>query len=390
MAVALCLIPLCAHAVDGIHYPWKFGVLSDTHAAWGFGLCGGVSNTLPLRACVDTLNSMGVDFCILNGDWGGGQVWLLHQKQIDSLYAALITRAQFPIWPVLGNHEAHKDDTLAVVNPYAQAIARFPGYFQGKNYYYKDWKNLRFIALNTNVNYDVHDPGDYLVNNPFGYSAIGGVPALDYDGLHSATGTQRVWLANTLATRNKNHWLLVGGHRGVYGSSANNPYRYNYNAGRAGRYVKQMEDSLLTGERGAMIFGDEHLPHWLTYAIRDSALAGPTEKGFFHFTVASGSGAREGDSTEVFGGAGLQSFVYYDTATVSNQGRTRGGWLENMTLADDLGLPCQFTFAVGTVTGDHMFLEFFRTWTEADSGAVGYNGAGHHSLITWATLSRDN
>lgn len=395
--LAALLIVLCLATPDksealnpGIQYPWRFGILSDTHAAWGFGTCGGVRNTKPLRACTDTLNTLHVDFCILNGDWGGGHILASHQAQIDSLYAALLNRATFPIYPVLGNHEALGTDTVTVGgNPYASAINRFPSYFNGQDYYVRDWKNVRFVALQTNVDYDVGSPDDYRVNNPFNYAQTGGVAKYDWDGLHASTGTQRQWIAtNALRGRDKSHWLIIGGHRGIYGSSANNAARHNYNAGRSGRYVKQMEDSLITGERGLMISGDQHLPVWLTYAIKDSALVGATTKGFYHMIVASGAGARVADSTEVFGGAGLQAFAYYDQTT-RNRGRTSGGWFEAMTLANDPGLPCAFTWALCTVYGDVIQIEFFRTWTAADAGATGYTGAGTHKLISKHTLSRD-
>ncbi len=371
----------------GIVYPWRFGILSDTHCGWAFGTCGGIRNLPPLRACVDTLNALHVDFAILNGDWGGGYATVTHQANIDSLYAVFLNRATFPVFPVLGNHEAISSDTLTTgQNPYASAIARFPQYFVGRNYYLQDWKNVRFVATQTNVDYDVSSPDDYRVNNP---TYGGSVPRYDWDGMHSAAGAQRAWLgASALRGRDKSHWLIFGGHRGIYGSSANDPARHKYNAGRSGRYVKQAEDSLTVGERGLMISGDQHIPVWLTKAIADSAVVGATAKGFYHMIVASGSGARAADSTEVFGGPGLQAFAYYDQTT-RNRGRTSQGWLESMTVANDPGLPCQFTWALCTVWGDLIQIEFFRTYTSASAGSTGYPGANRHRLISRHTLSRD-
>jgi len=369
----------------GIQYPWRFGILSDTHCGWGFGQCGGVGNTVPLRACVDTLNSLHVDFCILNGDWAGGHVMVNHAAQVESLYAAMLNRVTFPVFPVLGNHEAIDPDTLLGGNPYASAIARFPQYFVGRNYYLQDWKNVRFVAMQTNVDYDVGDPEDYRVNNP---TYGGSVPSYDWDGLHASGGAERTFLTGALSGRPGSHWLVFGGHRGIYGSSANNATRHNYNAGRAGRYVKQAEDALATGERGLIISGDQHIPVWLTKAIADSAIVGATAKGFYHMIVASGSGARVADSTEVFGGSGLSAFVYYDQTT-RNRGRTSAGWLESMTVANDRGFPCEFTWTLCTVYGDVIKLEFFRTYTAASAGSTGYPGANRHRLISVHTLSRD-
>lgn len=376
----------------GIQYPWRFAIMSDTHTGWGYGVCGGVSNTTPLRACVDTLNTLGVDFAILNGDWGGGgPAWINHQKQIDSLYAAFLSRTRFPVFPVLGNHEAHRDDSLAFGgNPYAQAIARFPGYFQGKNYYYKDHKNVRFIALQNNVNYDTWSEDDYRINNPAGYAAPGGVPGMDYDGIHSPSGSERTWLRTALETRPYGHWLVIGAHRGVFGSDLNHTMRHNYNASRGVRYMKQISGALEDGERALCLQGDQHLPVWFTHAISDSVMANGAGKGVHYLTVASGAGVRTGDSTEVFGGVGLMSFVYHDTLGADrNRGRTRGLWAESLTDAQDAGLPCQFTWALATVFGDMMLVEVFRTWTAADAGTPGYAGAGRHSRITWHTLYRD-
>lgn len=377
-----------------ITYPWRFAHLSDTHVKWGFGGTSQYPNSLALRAVTDTLNYLrthgGMDFCLLTGDWAGGHTIVAHQTQIDSLYAAFINRATFPILPVMGNHEAIEADTLLGRNPFQQAQDRFQQWFQGRNYYTFKWKNVQWIALQNNVNYDITSDTDYGVDAP---TYGGSVPGRDWDGIHAKTGTERKWLAATLAARDRSDWLLIGMHRPTYGSNLNNATRHNYNAGRGERFIKQVEDSLRSDERGIVFCGDQHIPVWLTKAIRDSSIASATGKGLYHSIVASGSGAREADTTEVFGGAGLQAFLYQDLDGVGNSlrnyGRTTGKWADTLSAVGFKGLTYQFTWSLCTVYGDQIQIEYFMTFMPLDAGNAQYRGAWKHRRIGSYTLYRD-
>ncbi len=377
-----------------ITYPWRFAHLSDTHVKWGFGGTSQYPNSLALRAVTDTLNYLrthgGMDFCLLTGDWAGGHTTVAHQAQIDSLYAALINRATFPILPVMGNHEAIEADTLLGRNPFQQAQDRFQQWFQGRNYYTFKWKNVQWIALQNNVNYDITSDTDYGVDAP---TYGGSVPGRDWDGIHAKTGAERKWLAATLAARDRSDWLLIGMHRPTYGSNLNNATRHNYNAGRGERFIKQVEDSLRSDERGIVFCGDQHIPVWLTKAIRDSSIASATGKGLYHSIVASGSGAREADTTEVFGGAGLQAFLYQDLDgagnSLRNYGRTTGKWADTLSAVGFKGLTYQFTWSLCTVYGDQIQIEYFMTFMPLDAGNAQYRGAWKHRRIGSYTLYRD-
>jgi hypothetical protein len=356
---------------------------------WAFG---GTSprNSVPFGDVVDTLNALGADFCILAGDWAEDINYTNTNANADS-FTAIISRAEFDWLPVLGNHEAIPSDTLLQVSPYLTAMGRFPSQFEGNPYYKRDHKNIRFIALQNNVNYNVTSSGDYRVNNPTTYAApTGGVTGSDYDGITVTASPQRVFLTNALATRDKAHWLLVSAHRPTYGLRAGDTSRLNFGRAAMGTgYINVIEDSLKSDERFLFLGGDKHQSLYLTHAIRDSAIVAATAKGGHHMGVASGSGSRTGDSTGVFAGAWLMDILARkDGADTQYHGHTSTAWHDTLTSAD-AGYAHAFTWALFTVYGDALMVEVFRTWTTASAGHGQYTGARNHKLITRRTLRRD-
>jgi hypothetical protein len=285
-------------------------------------------------------------------------------------------------------------DTLLGINPYNASRNRFLNRFRGGNYYMEDHKNIRFVALQTNANYDVAASTDYRVNNPTTYAApTGGVTGYDYDGITVSSSPQRVFLRNALATRDKSHWFIVGGHRGTYGPRGGDDGRRNL--GRAARgtgYINEVEDSLITGERCLFLMGDKHINVVLTQPIADSAVVSGTTKGGYHMMVSSGAGARSADTTGVFAGAWLMDILARKEASADPLtpffGHTSTAWADTITQADG-GKDHVFTWALFTVHADCMLVEVFRTFTTASAGHAQYRGAGNHRLITSRTIRRD-
>lgn len=372
----------------GIAYPWRFAYVTDTHLAWPFG---GTSprTTYQMRQMIDTLNTIGVDFMVWGGDWAEDVFYVNAAGNYDSLLV-LKSLARFPWWPVIGNHEALPSDTLQRINPYAtaQAIPAVSGYLDASRYYSRSWKNVTFVALQTNCAY-AKLSDDYRVNNPTTYAVpTGGLTGYDYDGITVTTSPQRVFLRNLLHLRDKSHWLVEAFHRGPYGTNANNEFRYNFVKNlRTTHFIKESEDSLVTGERMLCLQGDQHQGLWFTKAIKDSAIAGATTKGGYHLIVTSAGATRPADTTECFGGSGLLGYLHSNGSNTALIGRTTTTWSDALTVATDPDMTHLWTWTLCTVYGDLMLIQVFRTFTTNTSSAVRLGGK--HRLISQYTISRD-
>lgn len=370
-------------------FPWRFAYVTDAHLGWP---AAGLSprSTYQFGHAIDSMSVAGIDFLILGGDYaedilhGGG----FGDESSDSL-TAIMARSRFQWWPIVGNHETVTD--TATTEPPAYAIARFPSFYGARTpYYVRDWKNLRFVSLDNCVNYDVNSTADYLLNNPFGNGAE--VPGRDFYGMGATSGTQRTWLRAQLAGRNKNRWLIVGQHRQNYGSDRNASSRHNWNSGplRGTGYIKEIEDSLKTDERGIILAGDHHLPLWFTVALRDSTKATATGKGLYHISTSAAGAARQADSTEAISGAWLQAALFADPDGTNNlNGHTSTTWSDALAFGDDPDWQKTWCWQLFTVWGDAMMVETFRVYTSRSAGATGYNGAGHSRLIDRRMITRD-
>lgn len=385
-------------------YPWRFAYCSDVHLGWTFGGTT-IRTTYNFGKFIDTLNAIkkyapgGLDFMVLGGDYAEDALrstTLYGPTAIESL-AACQSRTLIPWWPVVGNHELviniddpAENDTISY-EPTIRAINRFPAFFYARHpYYSKTWKNLDFMALNNCVNYDVASNLDYLANNPFGNGAE--VPGLDFYGMAATSGTERTAMRTFLANRSKARWLIVAQHRANYGSDANSSNRYNWNSGplRSTGYIKEIEDSLKTDERGIILFGDQHLPLWFTRAMRDSAVASGTGKGLYHIGVSGSGGARPADSTEAISGAWLQACLFGASGGVTAlRGHTSTAWSDTLSAKSDRDAMRTWTWQLYTVYADVIEVETFRVYTSLSSGSGYYTGAGSNRLIDRRTITRD-
>lgn len=384
----------------GITYPWRFAYVTDTHCRWVFGggASDGIWNDYQLGKFIDSMNVAGIDFMILGGDWAEDifpEVTAGRANQ-DS-FEAKLAAANFTIYPVIGNHETSQGTDLTADTtagtPFRAAENRWGTYFNSaQRWYYKDHKNIRFIALQNCANVDTGATSDYILLNPFNSY---GFKRNDYDGITDATSPQRIDLASYLGGRDKSHWVITAAHRAIYGSDANSTNRLSLRSQMRGDgYIKQIEDSLGTGERGLNLVGDQHIPLWFTVSIEDSSLSSATEKGLYHFMVASGSGARLPDSTEYLGNTSLAAFLgRYNNAGLTNDmmGRTSAGWADTLTQNGYTGDVGWFwTGALFTVYGDHILVETFAVQTSRTAGHAQHRGAGALRLVDSRTITRDN
>lgn len=374
----------------GIQYPWRFGYCTDAHINWNFG--GTTYRTgMMFGRMVDTLNTIGVDFMIMGGDWAEDLFTGNTQASVDSL-TNIVARARFPMWPVMGNHEALASDTLLQRDPYYDSMRRepFASSFGGNPWHTKSWKNVDFIALEDNANRSINSGDDYRVNNPTTYAApTGGVTGYDYHGITNTASPQRLALTDFLKNRKKSHWTIVAAHRPAYGSNANSLSRYSMKYRlRQDHFVKQVEDSMGTGERCLFLFGDQHIPLWFTKAIRDSALASSTGKGGYHLIVNGSGGARTADTTEVIGGTGMLSYLYSNAGSTANIGRTSTAWADTVTNAGYANRTRFWTWSLFTVYADNIRVDTFITfWPDVPNK---YSKGGKHRLIDSRTITRDN
>ena len=377
----------------GIKYPWRFAYVTDTHVNWPNG---GISprNSYMFTRCVDTLNTLhstaiGMDLLVLGGDWDESSMYGNLAANADS-FVAITNRARFMIYPVPGNWEALASDTLLAVNPYRTSTSRFSAMFGGRNYWYTDWKNARFVALQDNANYSVDQSTDYRRNNPTTYAApTGGVTGYDYDGITVSTSPQRVMLQAAMDGKDDSHWIIVAAHRPCFGSSINVASRHNFTHNyKQNSWLHDIESRLGTGERGLCLLGDQHIPLWFTRAIYDSTIASATGKGLYHLIVASGSAARQADTTEMLGGASLAAFLYWKDTPARLIGRTSTAWADTVTLLGDAKIDYHWTWSLMTVYADHIMVETFRTFDGVTPSK--YHLGGQHRLIDRRTISRDN
>lgn len=146
---------------------------------------------------------------------------------------------------------------------------------------------------------------------------------------------------------------------------------------------------MATGERCLFLFGDQHLNLWFTKAIRDSALASATGKGGYHLIVNGSGGARRADTTEVFGGPGLASFLVSEPSGLDRYiGRTSTAWADTVTAAGYANRTRFWTWSLLTVYADNIRVDTFVTfWPDAPSK---YTKGGNHRLIDSRTITRDN
>jgi hypothetical protein len=388
LLLALLLLPAHAEAAERRVYPWRFAYVTDKHAQWPAG--GTVTRNMAMfGAMVDSIESLGVDLLIDGGDWGEQSLVDNSNGATDSL-TAILARFSGTYLPIMGNWEAIAADTVLQRNPYQSAQDRFPAVFGGRNYWKRDHKNVRVIALQNVANVDVGASTDYRINNPTTYAApTGGITGIDWDGITVTTSPQRVALAGwTEPADVGSRWVIVVSHRMIYGTEVGNPTRHNL--GRAARgtgYVKAVEDSLPTGRRALFLCGDQHVNHILTRAIRDSALAGATEKGGYHFIVSSGGGARSGDTTDVPANF-YESYWFRESGDALTNGLSTD-WADTLTLNGDPGLPYVWTWALFTVHGDDIQVETFRTFTSDSEDNAQYTGHLSHRLMNRRTIRRD-
>lgn len=341
-------------------------------------------NWYQLRHFVDSMNVAGCAFGIVAGDWAH-DIWMGVPEWADSAYSAM-NRAHFPWYRAMGNHEAFTADTLAHLNPYAGAGARFGI----PNYYFLDVKNLRLIFLQNSCNYNITSSTDYQVNNPW-YG--GRIPGYDWDGITDPNSPQRQMLATAMAGLNGRIPVLVA-HRPTYGSNDNTPSRLSFGRGARGTgYIHSAELALATGHRGLGLFADQHIT-LCTEAIFDSAVAAKNGRGFYHNQVNSGSGLRICDSTNTFvaGTPWLQCYVC-DKEGTSNPtltaARTSKGIEETITSTNDPDCDYRWFAMTFDVRGDAIVRRVWRVYSPRSSGAPGYRGAGALVMVDERTLYMD-
>lgn len=383
----------------GIPSRYYGGVLMDTHSRWPSGGCDGCfpftgalqygRNDSCLAAVVDTLNELGAMFCILNGDWAEDLMYANANANADS-FAAITARAQFEWWPVMGNHEALAKDTTG--NPYSTAAERFPSKFGLHNWWTKDYRNIRFFATQNNCNYDVHDAADYRVNNPF---SGGVVPGYDYDGITVPASAQRVALhAAADSTARGGKWLVVAGHRPVYGTRSAVDSRWPLlSQGRGTGFIRAIEQRITSWERFPYFGADEHLPVWHTVAVRDSGLAAPGTSGGYHLMCVSGGGVRQADTTDCFaaGTTWLSAYLATDKDDGTRfLGRTSTAVADTMSEEANPNRRFEFTWMLLTIEADRMRIQTFLCQSHRSSGWSEYTGAGAHLLLDDMWIRRDN
>ena len=387
---------------SGVHYPWRFARVSDPHWGWA-GAGSPLRNWGALRAVEDTLNTIGIDFLLISGDWSwNGRLSSNAEHCADSL-AVWLARKDFPVYACLGNHEADTADTLLHRNPYHNAKAAYPDWMPGAtgdvNWWKLDHKGYRFIFVQNNSEFGGACNAEtqcYGNNNP----SYGVRHHEDYDGITVPTSAQRLAIASwTSAASRQGRRLFVVGHRHIYGSNHAAVTRPNQPQGRGTGFIKAVEDSLGAHERGVFLGGDQHIPMWDNWAICDSAAAVAGGRGLYHCMSDMSGNSRSADSTTSvdIAASQLQAWSFFDSDEYASGYRVDGGAPfypdkiinEASSLFEDPGCDHVFTWELYTVYGDYVLLEVFRVWTADSEGWTHYPGSGHHTRINWNTLTLD-
>lgn len=372
--------------VTSLRYPASYWTVGCIHLGYAGG---GTSprNYYQFRTLVDSLNAAwtasanNVEALVVNGDWteDGIQIEPFRGDSLSSIYNS----AKFRMLFNLGNHEALASDTLNGVSPYTTALLRFPELFNGKQWYSVDTDHFRLIMLNNNANYDVNDPSDYRVNNPFNLPEPDGLHGMDHAGIAFSNSNQRKFLTSALNDLGLRAPVLFG-HRAIYGSNANAESRHNFISAATGSgYIRYFEQQLAAGRAAESNEADQHLKI-LTERMIDGALASASQGGVYHNQDISGFGLRTIDTTTVIsaGSQGYKSYIGINPSTGNTaRARTSTGIPEQWNTSNDPDLLKAWFATEHQYWGDYVLVKTYRVWTANSAGAPGYNGAGNLKLV---------
>jgi len=361
---------------------WYFGVIGCPHWNWNLGGTT-VRNSIMLAAVIDTLNDLGAKFLLMDGDIAEDLFQPNTNANLDS-FLVQTGRANFEIWPVLGNHEAYAADTANGGSPYASATSRWSAFFGNADYYVKDYLNIRLIVTQNNADIDTSSSADYRVNNPFG---SGYEPGIDFDGIRTAASPQRQFISQKASSAGS-RILLLAGHRAIYGDSAStNGTRANLNQGRSGGFVRAVEQAV-TPRNFVGIWADQHI-YYRTPRIADSTVVSGTTPGGYHFGLASGSGLRGADTTAALAPQ-WDAYILQSPDGLSVDGRTTEGVVDTVTTASGVGVNHVFVWTLGKVEGDAIYFQTFVTFSSEWASNPLYTGSGSHILVDKWRWSMDN